>query len=364
MSALYGFKFIAAVGIFLHHLAFPYSMGRLFTTFFFVFAGFITAYSFKKKQFICNKKTLKEFYISKLIKNYPIYIATLLISIPIVGPVEQMTIQLKDFFVHGLMLQVLFPYGKKTFMFNGLSWFLADLMIFYFIIPFIYHTIQKMKIETSTMKIGTCLAGMFFVDFIIAYLFPGGLTAYSFKWWFLYISPFTRIIHYLMGFFFGLLFVLHQEKWKKLVARIPSLVYTLLEMGALSLLLVAIYLEKRILNFEINEIVYIVTSFIIIVIFALEKGYLSKLLSSKVFVYLGKMSFIIYMLHQVIINYVSLYLGVRPWYNVNISRFNNMMTAFILFIIVLALCDVSSRYIVIPITNWLQKKVGEKLCKN
>lgn len=358
MLALYGFKFIATIGIFLHHLSFPHSTGSLFTTFFFVFSGFITVYNFEKKNFVLNRKSLKQFYLDKFIKNYPIYLITLIISIPYVKDTQLLTFDLFDFLRHAFMLQVIAPYGKKIYMFNGLSWFLADLMIFYLVIPFIYHFIKKFKIDCKIYKLFICFGLFSIVEIVFSLIFNQGIEAYTTTWWLLYISPMSRLLNFLLGFLFGFIYLHLQKKWETVCQKIPYLLYTFLEIISLLSIPATMILEKHIpSSFSVNGSTYLIFSFICIFIFAHGKGFISKLFSTKVMVYLGKISLMIYMFHQVVINYMALYLGVRPWYNVDLGRKQNLIVAFLMFLITLCFSDAMWRYVFQPLTLKLQRKV-------
>lgn len=364
MNALYGLKFIAFIFIFFHHLAFPNSLGSNFTTFFFVFAGFITAYNFKRKNFNPNKKEIKDFYVNKLIKNYPIYIITLIISIPYVLKASGFTFSIKDLITHTFMLQTLSPQGNKTFLFNGLSWFLADLMIFYLLIPFIYRLFKKFKIN-SNIKYLLSLISLFVLEVLFSIPFSNmQIVSYSFKWWLLYISPISRMLNLLIGFVFGLYFVDNQNRLTILFKKLPKYVVFIIELFAL----LSIFINVKFLNFipisySVNGTKDLPMSLILIVVFGIGTGFISKILGSKLFVYLGKLSLPCYMFHQVIINYLVLCCFSRPWYNTDISFKRNLFNALFILTIVVCISDVFQKFILTPTTNYLMKLSKRKKVK-
>lgn len=362
MNALYGLKFIAFIFIFFHHLAFPHSMGSTFTTFFFVFAGFITAYNFVKKNFIPNKKNIKRFYINKFIKNYPIYILTLLISIPYVIKSSGFDFTIKDFFTHTFMLQTIIPQGNKIFLFNGLSWFLVDLMIFYILIPFIYKLLKKLKINSNKKYICTLIL-LTAAEIIFSIPFKNiQIKSYSFNWWLLYISPMSRILNLLIGFIFGLLFEQNQKKWATRFNKLPKYIIFIIELTALSTIIIRYKTSSFIPGaYATNGTYDLPMSLILILIFGLGCGFFSKILSTKLLVSLGKLSLPCYMFHQIIINYLVLCCFSSPWYNQTISYKRNLFNAIFILLIVICTSEVFQRYILNPTTNFLIKHSEGKI---
>ena len=314
MNALYAIKFIGFVGIFLTHITYPFDFGAGFTTFFFIFSGFIQMYSFNKKKFKLTEESYKNFLVDKFIKNYPIYLVTLLLSIPYIYPTEHFVFNIKDFLIHLFMLQPFaFNYGTKIYMFNGLSWFMAVLMWFYIIIPLIYHFVCKIKNHRNCKFI---MATLFFIaiNFAMAYYFRGTIEMFSKRWWLLYISPISRFSDILVGFFLGGLYINYEDKLKKAVKKIPKLVFTIFEVLALSsiaLINVKLNISK---SFYICGLGFYPTAFALIFIFSFDRGYISDLFSKKFFIKLGKNCIAYYMLHQTVINYFALFLGAQLWY--------------------------------------------------
>ncbi len=357
MNALYGIKFIGFIFIFFHHLAFPYSLGSTFTTFFFVFAGFITGYNFIKKDFQPNKKNVLNFYLNKFIKNWPIYIFTLLISIPFVTRVSGFDLTIKDFFTHLFMLQTIIPQGNKTFMFNGLSWFLVDLMIFYLLIPLLYKLIKKYKLD-SVIKSIISIIILISLEIIFSLIFKDGpIAAYSFKWWILYISPISRILNILIGFMVGIIFEKNKDWFNKKINKIPNFIILLIEFLAL----ISIYVRYKTSNllpgsFMTNGTYDLPMSLILIIVFAIGRGKISKILGSKPLVYLGKLSLPCYMLHQLMINYLVLCCFSNPWYRQEISFTRNLFDGLFILVLVICVSIIFFEYILNPCTNILIKK--------
>lgn len=48
IKAIIGVRFFAAIGIVLHHMGYPFSLGIVFVTFFFLLSGFSMALGYRK----------------------------------------------------------------------------------------------------------------------------------------------------------------------------------------------------------------------------------------------------------------------------------------------------------------------------
>ena len=362
MKALYAIKFFCFVGIFLSHVAYPYDFGAGFTTFFFVFAGFIQFYSFKKNDFSLSKKSYKKFILTKIIKNYPIYFITLLLSIPYIYPTEHFVFNIKDFLIHLFMLQTWLPnYGGKIYMFNGLSWFLANMMWFYLIMPILYHLMKKNNYDKSNKRIVLLSLLTILLNLCIAYFFKDNVETYSTRWWLLYISPFSRLCNCLLGFFMGAYYINNEKKLLKNVNSYSKLVFTFFEVVSLS----TIYLINHKFNlpnsFYMCGLGFFPTTLTLIFVFSFNKGYVSGFRSKPIFVNLGKNCIAYYMIHQTVINYFALLLGAQLWFNYSRSILPQTASTLLVLSYVVLAGNAFLNYIINPITSYLKKRFVDKI---
>lgn len=357
LNALYALRFFASVAIYIHHLYYPYGFGAICVTFFFIMSGFTMAYSLNKKDFILSRKTLKQFYLNKIVKFYPLYLVTFFASIPIMHFLN-VKFNFLNVIVNLSLLQSYYPNNNEVFMFNGLSWFVADIMFFYLVTPFIFILLKKLKIHKNIKIMVLITFLLYLVAFYISYRFSWKVEAYSFGWWLVYISPFFRIFDYLIGFLLGLIFIRIKDYNLKVVKF--DFVFTILEVLAIIFILLS-YKSKYLLIDSLRYGVYYIPALaLMIFIFAFGRGIISKMISLRVFVYLGKLSYVIYMIHQLVIYYTSMYFGNTMYYN-EAMTLQNYMSQIFLFIIILCISDVVNRYF-IPFTNkiLLIKKIEEK----
>lgn len=329
LYALDSMKFLAFLAIYLHHLNYTPDFGTLSVTFFFVVAGFIMAFTHGREEIDYRK-----YFSRRLLRIYPVYLLTFIAAIPIMQMTHFET-NIKFSLANILLLQCYFPIGIQVFAYNGVAWFIADLMLFWAVTPFILAALHRVIGKTDVlMFLGFVL---FTVGVAISYVLRDNMEAYSFGWWLIYISPYFRIIDYLIGLLAGLIFVTIQKE----IVRGKAL-FSVLEVTAL-VLLVATYFSSFFGYVSLKYDLYYVPAFVIIIfVFAFQSGIFSSLLSFRPLVHLGNINYPIYMIHQLMITYVA------QLFIFNIyGSFDNSKKLFIqisLFLVIICIGDVINRY--------------------
>lgn len=352
MVALYALRFFASIGIYFHHLNYPIGIATICVTFFFVMSGFTMSYSMSQKEFIISKKSLKKFYYQRMVKLYPLYILTFIISIPIMNYLN-IKFNIKNILIHLLLLQSIYPNDNEVFMFNGLSWFVADIMLFYLVTPLIFFLLRKLNLTENIKSLLLISMIICVIAFYISFRFKWEMVPYSFAWWFIYISPFFRIFDYILGFLFGLIFI----NLNNLISIKPNntFIFSILEI----LSLVFLYLSYNSQYLQIDSlrygIYYVPSSLFILIIFAFGRGIISRILKIKPLKLLGLHSFVIYMIHQLIISYTSILLG-NSMYTPEKSMINNLKTAVYLFFIIVCMSEIIIKYFSENVEKLLLKK--------
>ncbi len=325
MNAVWGIKGIMIIGVVLLHMGYP--MPDLMT-FFFVVSGFTSAYS------MCNEKSggVFGYYKRKISKLYPAYLFSFLMSLPLAflqnGEKIENFLNYKwgvAFFTKLFLLDSYFPQGEMVFFFNGLSWFLSSLCFFYLIIPVIWNWIERRKWKQNIYE--WFLIGIFICGIVIGIdlLVQGDSVDYSVAWWYIYISPYYRVLQCLFGFCFGMVFLQIKDYMDKHRIKGEKVLFTILEA-------VVIYAEIIIVYGKIadaNGIKCIGHIFLLIVL-GMRKGLISEFLSLKFFVRIGKLNLYIYLFHLLILNYFYILVG-GP-----ISKYNkdSWLMMYLLFLII------------------------------
>jgi peptidoglycan/LPS O-acetylase OafA/YrhL len=333
LDALTGLRFIAAIMIVIYHLdgAFGFPKAESLSAlpqavcFFFILSGFILTYSYPNLDSLEAKKS---FFIARIARIWPahffFFLAVSLLSFfGLIWNIGGLKSALSNIF----LIHAFIPTKEMFFSYNSVSWSISVEFFFYLCFPFILHRWDS-SWKWKTLSI-FCIPPLFIA--LSAYLqIPdystkiGGLSNTGL----LSISPFIRLPEFLIGILTAKMWIKHR-KWINL----HFWAWTILEGLILSLLSINLYfyenisakIESLIPPFFVNEfhIWFFVgggsfLSFcLIILIFAEGKGAIAKLLSTPIFVYLGEISFSIYLSHQML---YRLYLFSKDFLDVYISN--------------------------------------------
>lgn len=324
IKPLSSLRFFFAILVFMVHIGlFKVAIGHAF---FIVLSGFILTMVYEGR-LLRKEISWGNFLSKRLIRIYPLHILTLLLAIPVSMYIFNnifLGIIMLGFNI--FFLQTLIPNINFYFSFNGVSWNAADLMIFYAFFPFLIHLFSKLSLKKFS----------FFMLFIVMCIIismqyvPSRLYHYVF-----YISPFLRIFDFIFG--------IYLFKWTTLLSARPKYkAATMMEIGVI-LLLILWYgfanLNSEVLRpYSYSVFLWLPISLIIIV-FYMDAGLISrKILSTKLMVTLGGISYSFYMVHHLVIRYAAYINDSYLHYRQNFIYYS------ICFLIALLLAYLSNRY--------------------
>lgn len=298
IKPLTSLRFIFALMVLLSHCEFldPHFSKHLYTegfvgvSFFFILSGFIITYAYKNK-FENNKISRKDFWIARIARIYPLHVVTLFFVIILgIYPFSNLISWIAHFIPNLLLLQPFIPIDHFYYSFNSPSWSLGCEQLFYFLFPFLVLWLPTSK------KIIMVLLPVIIVILIGMYFTPAEQTIVNTVW---YVNPVTRFPDFLIGM---LLFHLYEaNKEKKMSIAVASVI---------EVVCIALFLAFYILSQHVS-IVYRASAFywipiiLIILVFARSEGILSKILSLRIFVLLGEISFGIYMFQWITLKMYS-----------------------------------------------------------
>ena len=228
--------------------------GFVGVSFFFMLSGFIIAYNYQKK-FSENKITKRTFWVARIARIYPLHSLTLLIAVALGNYViASGTIDWCKHFLASLTLtNAYIPKDNYFFSFNSPSWSLCCEQLFYICFPFLIAFTKDYRKLLSTFLICAILSvvGMYFTP----------LESIKGYW---YVNPITRLPDFIAGM---LLFQLYDH-----------------------------LKTKNIKVYRYSCYYWIPIAFILIS-FSLQKGMVSRLLSNRLLVIGGEISYSFYLIH-------------------------------------------------------------------
>ena len=309
LHPLTSIRFFAAALIVLQHSAGSFGISKeilssLYTahgvSVFFVLSGFILAYVYGTLE---GKREILRFFIARFARLWPLHALTFVMAWALF-PVEDGVWPL---LANISMLHAWVPFKEYYFSVNHVSWGISTEFGFYLLFPLIVHRWEKRRLFT--------LVSAFFVSFVVIFLFDFfDLVDRSVHppnfFGFVYISPLGRLYEFVLGMATASVFMRHAGKFRAGVKA-----GTLLEIAALSGACFAlVFLRDCIAMLPLKSggageywmlqgglACFFYAAMILV--FAFERGYVSKLLSFRFMVVLGEISFAIYLLHQILLRY-------------------------------------------------------------
>src|SRR3984885_3002913 len=253
-------------------------------SFFFALSGFILAYIYPD---LPDLAAVKRFCVARLARLWPLHLLTALFVVGISGIPSFETLTL-----NALLLQAWVPIQNVYFSYNAVSWSLSTEVFFYLMFPFLILSFREnwyWKLFASSFLVAALIAGCNALGLPSFSL--NGISAHGV----LYISPLSRIFEFIAGMCCCLL-------WRNLQARTPQnrfWTFTLAEVSAIALTTVLLIYPFPFAHCAIGPagVLWIIRTSampgfcLIVVVFAFGRGLVSQLLGSKLFEFLGEISF-------------------------------------------------------------------------
>lgn len=243
-----------------------YKEGFVGVSFFFILSGFIIAYNYQQK-LVERKVSKRQFWVARIARIYPLHIATLL-GVAVIGNLLNPMgwgEGLKHFIPALFLLHPFVPRMDYFFYFDSPSWSLGCEQLFYFLFPFLALFFAKKQ-----KLIGALLVCAVVVPVLMSMTDEANIRGY----W--YVNPLARFPDFLVGM---LLYRVYEWcRSKKLSFSTASL----LEVGA-----VCIFLLFYMFSADLVPKVYRYSCYywmpisLVLLIFSLQKGFLSRILSNK-----------------------------------------------------------------------------------
>ena len=316
IGTLISLRFFAVTLIVIHHLRYLFipnllhneNFGILGVAFFLILSGFVISLNYP--QFTQARESLN-FLWNRIARIYPLHIIGFLVCLTIFL-FRDFPVTIPAAIFNITLLQSYLPSKNIYFSFNSLSWMLSTLFFFYIVFSFSNYKPRNF--------LWLFLISLTILLLSIMYIETNQLgNNLWFRLWLLYIFPPNKLVIILLGVGAARFLLKHLRQIIQLTGKMWG---TVLEITALLLAIDFIlwgnfaHITKSVLIFfrlpltksldliNTNYIAAPLITLFVISVFSIEKGVISQLLKKRFFLFLGEVSFSIFISHQILINYL------------------------------------------------------------
>lgn len=322
LEALSSLRFFAAVLVVLAHFRYTFWPADIFGTFddfspivsfFFMLSGFTMFYSHSN----CHPPS---FLLKRISRIWPIHALVLLLTFLLLPRIVEQNMQFSYsgwiLTANLLLLQSWIPVQDYFFSFNTPTWYLSTQMAMYLAFPWLaqnFHKNWPYKLFFCLFLVLVCLGSASLFKLFSVHTISGqGI---------LYVSPICRLLEFVIGMIGGMLCTFVAPKYQ-----LNRFWGSVIEVVALLLVITAMAMAQPI-SASLNQIPYfgnligfycgfagvtLIPFFLLMLVFAMEQGSISRLLCLSPFKILGKLSFGIYMVHILLLQYYLYPIALKP----------------------------------------------------
>lgn len=319
IESLQALRAWAFLGIFFSHAGFFISWSSLGVSVFCVMSGFLMAYHYDAVQLPTSPQLCLSFSWKKIKKLYPLHIITMVFAVTLyiavtlqVGVTPRKIIGLvSKIALHVTLTQTWVPYNPINVSLNGVAWYLSVTLFLYFMFPRIKQVVERpgrLALPGLCALCGLILAVEIAACIPFIVFFGVHSPVYT---WFMYCFPVFR----LGDFFIGC--VMKRVFFECHVKDMGTAKVTILELLATAItVLVYLWLSKPGGNIASAALrngttAYIPMAALWVMLFAANRGLLTRLMSNRVTLFIGNISAYAFLIHFVITEYASHCLSFR-----------------------------------------------------
>ncbi len=321
-------RFLAAVVIVVFHFGtgiFPFNhslVAPLFTnvgiSFFFVLSGFVMVIAYTK---LGQPIVYKQYWFNRLARIYPTYLFALLGSCWVLSYCH-IPFKMSALGLNLALLQSWIPPNALTI--NRAGWTLSVEAFFYLSFPFINnYCLLRFSFKQVAIAVGAfwLFCQCFFVYLQLLPQWPFGMQSYRHDW--LHYFPPMHFNQFLVGNLFGLVYLQRHSQWvRQLDAWLLAIIVCMT---------VVLELAIPMVNYHNGFMAPLFGVFILLM--SLNTGFITELCNKPWAIYLGEISFAMYIL-QIPLHY-AWYKLTKPLYYQNASLFfASYITALLLLSVV------------------------------
>lgn len=296
---------IAFLEIFLGHCGVKWCAASFGVSIFVILSGFCMAINYLPR---VNNLSLSpvqcvRFSVSKIKKLYPLHLIMLaiiyvLVKMPTSGhAIPRMIREI-------LLVKCWTTHSEDYFSYNGVAWYLATYFYICMMAPYVMHLVAKLKNKKQVLCMGT---GIYVIMFGVGLFFSKVTVPIGdgFAKWITYICPFYRMLDFTLGALLGWMYLNSRNKETTNQKKIQ-----LLEILALVAFVVMEYaylpIKENYMGIGYN-VYFVPASLLIVWVFAISGGFITKILNNKVLLWLGNISGFTFLIHQVVLRGLQMY---------------------------------------------------------
>ncbi|WP_234335915.1 acyltransferase family protein [Streptomyces sp. NRRL S-920] len=304
LASLTGMRFFAAALVVCTHFGlyvrgnpdFWRNSGQIGVSFFFILSGFVLTWSARPD------RSARDFWRRRLCKVFPNHLVTAVIHFALLCLVGVQLTQWQ-LLPTALLVQSWIPGFDLTTAVSPVSWSLSCELFFYAAFPFLLRCVVRIRDGRLWWWAAAMVAMIVCVPVVATYLVPDGnpmtplLPYMNNDAWFVYFFPVTRALEFLLGMLVARLVM--QGRWLP-VGRIPAMLALALgfwmSMGAGLYSFVAVTVVPLALVIGSTAVA--------------DAAECRSLLGSRPMVWLGEVSFALYLVHKPVIDFSARGLGI------------------------------------------------------
>ncbi|GGK91272.1 acyltransferase [Sphaerisporangium melleum] len=270
--------------------------GLAAVTYFFILSGFILTYVQRATD------SAKSFWWRRFLKIYPNHLVTLVGALLLVSFVMKQTIDGGTAALHFLLIQSYFPQFELRAIFNGPAWSLSCEVLFYLCFPLLARSIGRIRPERLWAWAGIVVAAIFAMPLVAKVILPAqppmpGFGMTELEFWFVAQFPPVRMLEFVLGIILARIVLTGR--------RIP------VSLPSAAALAVAVYVMTPLfpLSYNVVAVEVIPLGLVIAAGAARDASGRRSWLGSRPMVWLGNVSYAMFMVHYLILVYVRQLFG-------------------------------------------------------
>ena len=308
INALTSLRFFAALMIILGHSSGIFFNARYINdfaiyqgvSFFFVLSGFILTYVYPD----LAKQTVMKFYIARIARLWPAHIAALVLFLVMFHNTAIALLSQKLVLLSNVaMIQAWIPYPQFYFSFNAPSWSISTELFFYLCFPLLIYRWRQTWFIKLALSFIMLLSTIYFCNHYL----PGSKCTLS-PQALIYINPVSRLFEFVLGMVAALGFRRLRD------VNLSYIKASLFEAGGLIIIFISLYFSIPIAN-KSTALIGLAGNYWlsysssclwfagIILLISVQKGLLSRILNLRLFILLGEISYSLYLVQGIFINY-------------------------------------------------------------